>query len=165
MERRRWNGVRAGVMAAIVLTFQAGCGPGALSDTERAGITEEVDGVVASLFEAMNAHDLDAIAGHYDDGADFVYVGCTSVRVGFENVRRIMEMWHRASPEVTFDHEVLTLRAITRDVAAATVRATTSEDTVLFWSFILRRDADGWRIAHEHESWADCPEQRSHPTV
>lgn len=161
MGRKRWS-VTA---AAIVLSFQAGCGPGAPSEAERARVAEEVEGAVASLFEAMNAHDVEAVSGHYRDSPEFTYVGCTTVRVGFDNVRRIMEMWHQASPDVTFDPEVLAVRAITRDVAAATVRATTSEDAMLFWSFILHRDADGWRIAHEHESWADCPDQRPHPSV
>lgn len=161
MGRKGWSVTGA----ALVVAFLAGCGPGAPSEADRAQIAEDVEGAVTSLFEAMNAHDVDAIAGHYDGSAEFTYVGCTTVRVGFDNVRRIMELWHRDSPGVTFDAEVLTVRVITRDVAAATVRATTSDDAMLFWSFILHRDADGWRIAHEHESWADCPDQRPHPSV
>lgn len=151
-------------IAALVLA-QPACAPGDLSEADRARVEEEVSGFVGSLFAAMNEHDVEAISGHYDGSPEFVYVGCTTVRVGFESVQRLMSAWNQANPDATFDHQILATRVLDRDAAAVTVRAATSDGELLFWTFVARRAPDGWRIAYEHESWSDCPDQRPHPTT
>lgn len=153
------------VLGVVALsTFQAGCTTGDLTEDQRAGVAEEVESFVASLFGAMNDHDVDAIVSHYDGSAEFIYVGCTSVRAGFQSLERVMRAWSRTNEDVTFDHEILGTRVLDRRTAAVVVQAVTSDQNVLFWTYVVKRDADGWHVAHEHESWSDCPEARGpHP--
>ena len=162
MREIRLNVVVLGVMLAV-----AACGPQqSLTEEQRGALEGEVAVFVDSLFAAMNAHDVDAIAAHYDQTEAFTYVGCTSIRTGFESLRRVMEAYYPANPDVSFEHDVATTRILDRQDAVATVTATTGDDVTLYWSFVLRRsDAGEWRITHEHESWPECPAPRSHPSL
>ncbi len=161
MRGRAWSAMGL----AALLAFQPACGPGTLSEQDRAAVEEEMDGFVASLFEAMNAGDVDGIAGHYDAGPEFFYVGCTVVTRGFDRVRSLMRMYYGSHPDVRFNPQVQATRVLDRDAAAVTVSATTSADEHLFWTFVVHRTAEGWKIAQEHESWSDCPGRRPHPDL
>lgn len=159
MRKTRWQ-----ALALMALVAAGGCGQ-TLSEAERGRVEQEVAVFVDSLFAAMNTNDPDAIAAHYDRSDAFTYVGCTSVRLGFESLERIMRGYYGSRPTVSFEHELVTTRVLDRDGAVATVTATTSDDTILYWTYVVSRTADGWRIVYEHESWADCPEQRPHPSL
>lgn len=162
MREIRW---RAVALAAVVAA--AACGPQqSLTEEQRGAMEDEVAVFVDSLFAAMNAHDVDAIAAHYDRTEAFTYVGCTSIRTGFESLERVMQAYYTANPDVSFDHEVATTRILDRQGAVATVTAATGDDVTLYWSFVLRRSVSGeWRITYEHESWPECPAPRRHPAM
>ena len=151
--------------AAALLVGQVACAQGAVSEREREAIEDELGAFVTSLFDAMNEGDVEAIASHYAATPGFVYVGCTVVTQGFEQVRSLMDMWYSSNPDLTFTHQVQATTVLDRNAAAVSVNATTSQDGYLFWTFVTERTTQGWKIVHEHESWADCPPRRPHPVI
>ncbi len=154
--------MRYAAVTNLALTLAVGaCQPAsqALTDSQRAAITAELQAAVTSLFDAMNAHDAERLLGHYLNDEDFAYVGCTVLRLGWEGYATMARMWHRAHPEVTFEHEILHSQVIGPGAAVVTVEGSSTQAPYLMWSLVFTRGNDGaWLIAQEHESWPDCGE-------
>ena len=152
----------AGVLALGV----AACGNPAAQELDVAGITEEVEGAVASLFEAMNSGDGEAVMAHYQGVGNFLYAGITRTAADFENWSAQARAWYASHPDVEFEHQLLSLQVMAPTVAVTAVQGSSTEAEFLLWTHVwVKDDATGrWLITSEHESWPDCVDPpRAHP--
>jgi hypothetical protein len=84
--------------------------------------------------------------------------------MGWEAFSSRVGVYYEANPEVEFHQEVLRVQVLSPTVAVAALTGGSSEAEALFWTEVLVREADGWKIAHEHESWPGCsPPSSPHP--
>jgi ketosteroid isomerase-like protein len=121
----------------------------------------EAEAAVMSFFEATNDGDSDHLLAHYHQGPELVQVACTEVRRGYDRVEPLIRRWLVDRPEVRLEYEVVRSAALGRDGAVVAAQGLNERGEALFWTYVLRRDADGvWRIVQEHQSWADCREPR-----
>jgi ketosteroid isomerase-like protein len=146
---------------AVALGGCAGAGgaDGAMSDAERATVAEEAEGVIASMFEAMNAAAADSVLSHYT--ADpFVRITCTQVqnRALFLTGTRA---YYRSRDSLDFRYRITGSRALSSDAAVVSASGGLPDVSGLFWTWVLEREDGQLKIVHEHESWPDCPEPRS----
>lgn len=149
--------------AATVVACDIDRGPD-LGSGERERVTADAEAVVAGYFAASNDLDTDRLLAHYHQGPELVQVACTTVRRGFSAVEPMLRGWHADRPDVDLSYDVIRSEALGRDAAVVAARGRNQDGLALFWTFVLRRDADGeWRIVQEHQSWPDCPEPRRHP--
>lgn len=144
---------RSALVSMIVLAAVA-CGSGSQD-----AVVAEAEATIASLFDAMNGDDADAVLGHYTTG-DLTQLACTRVhdRPYFEGIVR---SYYRGGSERAFDYEVTAARALGPDAALVTAVGGSEDADNLFWTWALEREDGGLRIVHEHESWADCPAPRT----
>lgn len=151
--------MRMGILAALAAGLVAGCGPApevapdALPQSDLQEITAQVDSTVASLYEAMNAHDDERVMAHYLPTDDFLYVGVSDAVQGWQAFSSIMAPWYRAHPDVVFEYQVMHIQVLSRGTATVTVRGSSTEAPHLMWTRTLVNHEGQWRIALEHESW------------
>jgi ketosteroid isomerase-like protein len=160
MKMRTGRGL--GPCGALVTTLLAlgGCDRPDAGDGDPAAAEQ----VVADLFASMNARDAERVLAHYVPGDDLVHVACTTIRRGHEPVARVLRTWLEDHPELAIEHRVVRSQALGRAAAVIAADGVREDGTRLYWTFVLRRDADGsWRVLQEHQSWAGCREQRVHP--
>jgi len=151
------------LVTATVLTVA--CQPPArLSDAQRHRITTQVDSVVSDLYDAMNAHDADAVMRHYLPGDTFLYVGVTDVIQGHDAFAQTMGPWYQAHPDVTFEYGILHTQVLSPTTATVTTKSSTDEAPFLTTTRTLVFQDGRWFVALEHESWpgAETPGP-SHP--
>jgi ketosteroid isomerase-like protein len=155
--------IAVGVGAAAGL---AGCAP-AGEDAGRAAHDEAAaaaERVVEELFTAMNERDADAVLARYVSGDELVHIACTRIRTGRNQLEGLMRGWLEEEAEIGIEHRIVQTRALGAGAAVVAADGARADGTRLYWTFIVRRDADReWRILQEHQSWAGCREQRVHP--
>jgi uncharacterized protein (TIGR02246 family) len=120
---------------------------------QRSRIVTQVDSVISDLYQAMNAHDADAVMSHYLPGDTFLYVGVSDVLQGHEAYAGTMGPWYRAHPDVTFEYGILHTQVLSPTTATVTVKASTEESPYLTTTRTLVLQDGQWFIALEHESW------------
>jgi hypothetical protein len=86
--------------------------------------------------------------------------------MGFETFAERVTPYYRTNTEITFQQEILRIQILSPTSAVVTLKGSSTGAEHLFWTEVLVREADGrWLIAHEHESWPDCPAPPPlHPT-
>lgn len=131
---------------------------------QRTRIVVQVDSVVADLYDAMNAHDAEAVMAHYLPGDAFLYVGVTDILQGHDAFARTMGPWYRAHPDVTFEYGIVHTQVLSPTTATVTVKSSTQEAPYLTTTRTLVLRDGRWLVALEHESWpgAKTP-TASHP--
>ncbi len=127
--------------------------PARLTDAQRGRITTQVDSVVADLYDAMNAHDADAVMSHYMPGDMFLYVGVTEVIQGHDAFAETMGPWYPSHPDVTFQYGILHTQVLSPTTATVTTKASTEQTPFLTTTRTLVLQDGRWFIALEHESW------------
>jgi ketosteroid isomerase-like protein len=145
------------VTGPLILSLIA-CGSPDGQRPDVSAITSEVEAAVGSFFQAMNAHDGDAVIGHYVGPENFLYAGITNVAVDWETWSGQVQAWYRANSDVEFTHELMSIQVVAPTVAVATVRGSSSEAEALLWTQVWAKDAETgrWLITTEHESWPEC---------
>lgn len=148
----------------LILVLGA-CDPQSAQDLDVPQVTAEVEGAVASLFEAMNAGDVDAVLDHYMGDGNFLFAGVTRVLTDREAWSERVQLWYRVNDEVTFEHQLLSLQVLAPTVAVTAIQGGSTEAEFLLWTQTWVKDATGrWLIAAEHESWPECVDPpRAHP--
>lgn len=143
--------------AALLLTGAlAACqaSPATLTDAQRSTAEEEVRDAVSALMADMNAHDSDAVLGHYEHSEDFSYAGVSDILLGWEGFAGTVSPWYGSHEDVSFSYEIVQVRVLAGDVALAVLKGSSTEAPSLVWTEVLKKDGDGrWLIVHEHESW------------
>jgi hypothetical protein len=135
-----------------------------LDPAREAALREEVRGTLYGLTEAMNSHDPDQIFRYYRGDGEFLYLGCTEIVLSWEAFSDRARTFYRANPEVTFQQEVVRIQVLSPTVAVAASRGGSTDAEDLFWTQVLVRGSEGWRVAYEHESWPGCsPAPAAHP--
>jgi uncharacterized protein (TIGR02246 family) len=149
----------------VLLAVLSACRGPSFQEEALDSIEAEVREAVASLFDAMNNHDAQGVLSHYERSEGFTYVGVTDVRTTYESFARTIAPWYERHPEVSFQHEVVSVRALPPAAAVVTIRGSSSEGTSLAWTQVFVKDDSGrWLVAHEHEAWPGAPEgPQPHP--
>lgn len=133
--------------------------PAALTDSQRDALAADVNQAAADLYEAMNAHDVDRVLGHYVPTDAFRYVGVSDVMYGYQVFESVTRPWYRANPDVTFEHTILDTRVVSPTVAIVIAQGSSTVSPHLMWTRVFVLQDGTWLIALEHESWpgADSP--------
>ena len=147
----------------LLALFPTACTPGSapLTANEEAALKLEVSETLAGLTAAMNAHDPEQVFSFYRQDDSFFYLGCTDVLPGWGTFASRVGDYYRFSTDVTFEQNLLSIQLLSRTVAVAAMRGSSSEAENLFWTEVLQKDESGrWLITYEHESWPGCPVPR-----
>ena len=143
---------------ALALIIASACGapsPGG-SGFDPGEVEAHVRAASATLVDALNAHDADAILDLYDLEEGFTQVVCTEVRTnpqGFANLTRAL---HTQFKDAVYTMRVSSVRVLGPDVAVVASEGTMTGP--FFVTRVLRKAADGrWLVTWEHQSWPGCP--------
>lgn len=149
--------VGSALVAALAVAGCTGADSRETAD-DQAAVVEEAEATVASLFEAMNAADGEAVLDQYSED-DFSRVSCTQMqdRAFFGQV---VQSYYRSRDSLSFEYEVAASTALGPDAAVVSASGGSPDVDGLFWTWVLHREAGELRIVHEHESWTDCPPPR-----
>lgn len=138
--------------------------PGPLDQERKNAIIREVEETLSGLTQAMNSQEAEEVLGYFRESEEFLYLGCTDYLMGWEAFSRRVGFYYEANPEVEFHQEILRVQVLSPTVVVAALTGGSTKAEALFWTEVLVREADGWKIAHEHESWPGCPAPSSpHP--
>jgi ketosteroid isomerase-like protein len=161
-------GVLAGVTGLALGLAVVACngerGP-ELSEGAQAEVAAEAGSFIEGFFAAQNERDTERVLAHYHPGPELIQVACTEVLQGYQSIERVIRLWHSDQPDGGLEYEVVRAAAAGGDGAVVAARGLNARGDALFWTFVLRREADGeWRVIQEHQSWAGCqePRQRRH---
>jgi uncharacterized protein (TIGR02246 family) len=162
-----------GVVAALALIGVVGCGPAPEAEpTVQQPVTdpnEEAGQIVEMLnssAQAWSAGDLDGFMDDYWNDPDLTFSGPAGVTRGWEGVREryLRTYW---APGVTRDslrfedlevkmlgdaHALVLGRYVLHQPGSGTTNATG------FYSLVLWKTADGWKIVHDHSSAEETSE-------
>jgi len=159
-------GMARGTMVWVWCLLALGCSPSAerLDPAREEALREEVRETLSGLTQAMNSGDPDRIFRYYRGDEEFLFLGCTDVLLGWSAFSGRVATFYRANPEVSFQQEVVRIQILSPTVAVAALRGGSSDAEELFWTEVLVREGEGWKIAYEHESWPGCsPAPTPHP--
>jgi ketosteroid isomerase-like protein len=169
------RGITIWLASAVLMAGCGEAGPGATPDGALAlsdahagrevAAPPGVEAVIEALFDGVRAGDPDAVMAAYSRGDGFVYVGCTTARLGIEAMERMTAMYHGQAGARSATYELLSVRPVGADAAVVTARGSVGGAGSLHWTWVLEREAEGWRIAHEHESWPGCEAPSTHPAM
>ena len=162
-----------GAMATLVLLGVAGCEPApeaeptaqqtvADQDEEIARITEMLN----SSAEAWSAGDLDGFMDDYWNDPDLTFSGSTGVTRGWEGVREryLRTYWAPGATRDSLRFEDLEVRMLGDTHALVLGRyvlhqpETDTANATGFYSLVLWKTADGWKIVHDHTSAEETSE-------
>jgi ketosteroid isomerase-like protein len=156
---------RMGQVATVILVGAvlggctgSGVGDAGMSDSERVAVVEEAEAAIASMFDAMNAGDAEAVLEYYSAGP-FIRISCTQIQDPGE-FRIATELYYRTRDSLQFHYHVIGSRALSPDAAVVSASGGLPEVDGLFWTWVLEREEGQMKVVHEHESWAGCPEIR-----
>jgi len=149
----------ARVLVASCMVLSVACTPSGetLDQARKEALRAEVQETLSGLTQAMNSHDPEQILEYYQGDDDFLYLGCTEVVLGWDAFTQRVGMYYLANPEVTFHQETTWIQILGPTVAVAALRGGSSKAENLFWTEVLVKGADGWKVSYEHESWPGCP--------
>ncbi len=162
-----------GVVATLVLLGAAGCAPSpgaeptaqqtvADQEEEAARITE----MLHSSAESWGAGDLDGFMDDYWNDPDLTFSGSTGVTRGWESVRQryLRTYWAPGAQRDSLRFEDLEVRMLGDAHALVLGKYVLHQpdsgttNATGFFSLVLRRTVDGWRIVHDHTSAEEGPE-------
>jgi uncharacterized protein (TIGR02246 family) len=121
----------------------------------------EIRAMLEASARSWNEGDLEAFLDDYQDAPTTAFVGSTVTHGVAEIRRRYLESyWRTGKPAQHLRFESIDVRPLGGDYALALGRyvlltpgTTTTEGTGWF-SLVLARTADGWKIIHDHSSEA-----------
>jgi beta-aspartyl-peptidase (threonine type) len=162
-----------GVVATLVLLGAAGCAPSpgaeptaqqtvADQEEEAARITE----MLHSSAESWGAGDLDGFMDDYWNDPDLTFSGSTGVTRGWESVRQsyLRTYWAPGAQRDSLRFEDLEVRMLGDAHALVLGKYVLHQpdsgttNATGFFSLVLRKTVDGWRIVHDHTSAEEGPE-------
>ena len=123
--------------------------------------SSEISAMLASSAESWNRGDLEGYLDDYLDSEETAFIGST-VTLGKNEVRRryLESYWKTGKPAQNLSFTELHVRqlgadhAVTRGRYILTDPATGSRVDTGFFTLVLMRTGDGWRILHDHSSAA-----------
>ncbi len=176
---RRRLGVRTGLrrflIALPVLAAFGGCKVAEVP-RDRAGsegavgqeVAAEVTGMLQASAASWNAGDLDGFLDDYWNSPDLTFSGATGVTRGWENVRQryLRSYWAPGASRDSLRFEAMEVTPLGVEHALALgryvlFRPTPEGEEVSgtgYFSLVLRRTEDGWKIIHDHTSSSPPPE-------
>ena len=160
MRRGRTRQLAMTVLAAAALSGCAGTGgaDAAMTEAERAAVEEEAEAAIASLFDAMNAADAEAVLDHYS-AEPFDRISCTQIQ-DRSLFMTATESYYRTRDSLDFQYQIRGSRALSPGVAVVSASGGLPDADGLFWTWVLEREDGRLKVVHEHESWPGCPEPR-----
>lgn len=161
-----------GAVATLVLLGAAGCVPApeaeptarqtvADQEEEAARITE----MLLSSAQAWSSGDLDGFMDDYWNDPDLTFSGSTGVTRGWEGVRQryLRTYWAPGAQRDSLRFEDLEVRMLGDAHALVLGRyvlhqpESDTTNATGFFSLLLWKTVDGWRIVHDHTSAEDRP--------
>ena len=142
------------LLAALLLSVAcAARTPAGASDAASA-----VPAMLRASAEAWNRGDLESFLDDYLDSPETTFVG-TDLSFGVDRIREryLRSYWRTGRPEGLLRFEDLHVRPLGADHALAHGRYVLTdpnggEQGTGFFSLVLVRTSDGWRIIHDHSS-------------
>lgn len=160
-------------LLALALLGAPGCRPAPVAeDSDRpSAMDQEAEAaqiveMLRSSAEAWNGGDLDGFMDDYWNDPDLTFSGSTGVTRGWEDVRQryLRTYWAPEANRDSLRFEELEVRILGEAHALALGRyvlhqpeSGTTTGTG-FFSLVLWKTADGWRIVHDHTSAEEAPE-------
>ncbi|MEE9162052.1 MAG: nuclear transport factor 2 family protein [Candidatus Neomarinimicrobiota bacterium] len=137
---------------AVALAMLPACSP----SPDRAAISADVLAVLDRQQAAWNAGDIEGFMAGYAQGDSTRFVGGSGPTTGWQQV---LDGYRRRYPDtaamgwLTFSHTVV--EVISSDAALVVGRYALQREADAPWGWftlLLRRTPDGWRIVHDHTS-------------
>lgn len=121
-----------------------------------------VETMLDRMAEAWNDGDLDGVMSFYADAASTTLVTPEGPVFGRDAIRAVYAPWFDTGarrPRVRFEEiQVRTLPPLVGIVTGRRVVRSTSLDSGAGWfTLVVRRVGDGWRIVHDHPDFAYTP--------
>jgi beta-aspartyl-peptidase (threonine type) len=136
-------------------------------ESGQAGVVSDVTEMLQASSASWNAGDLDGFLDDYWESEDLTFSGASGVTRGWEDVRERYERgyWAPGVERDSLRFEDLQVTALGNDHALALGRYVLfrpedggSVTNTGYFSLVLRRMEDGWKIIHDHTS-ATPPEE------
>jgi len=131
-------------------------------------VAAEVTGMLQASAASWNAGDLDGFLDDYWNSRDLTFSGATGVTRGWEDVRQryLRSYWAPGASRDSLRFEDVEVAPLGMDHALALgryvlFRPTPGGEDVSgtgYFSLVLRRTEDGWKIIHDHTSASPPPE-------
>lgn len=144
------------VLLATLLLLSASCA--ARSPAGSSDAASAIPAMLRASAEAWNRGDLESFLDDYLDSSETTFVG-SDVSFGVDEIREryLRSYWRTGQPEGLLRFEDLHVRPLGTDHALARGRYVLTdrngaEQGTGFFSLVLVRTSDGWRIIHDHSS-------------
>lgn len=147
---------RSLVLSLALLSACSGPPRTSLTDAERQTVVTEVRGVMGELLEAMNAHEPGRVMSFFSDAPEFLALTCTSYLTGGQTFKAMAGPTHGPGRGTTFQHQVVSVQALSPTAAVVSLRGSSSLAPALFWTRVLVKEEGRWIITYEHQSWPGC---------
>ncbi|MDT8340709.1 MAG: nuclear transport factor 2 family protein [Longimicrobiales bacterium] len=159
--------MRLALPTALAAALTIGCQPApspTLTPEASAVVDREVRAAAGALIQAMNGGDSASALAFFRDAPEFFYLGCTDYILGGQTFRRLVGPYYQRTDEGRIELEVVMTQVLAPTVAVVSLRGASRTGRALFATQVWRREADGWQVSAEHESWPGCAEPRDpHP--
>lgn len=162
--RRPRPGRRAAVPALIGILLVTGC---RFETVPEEDIEASIETMLRRTAEAWNSGDLDGVMSFYADASSTALVTPEGPVFGRAAIRAVYEPWFRAGARrarIRFeDIEVRTQPPLVGIVTGRRVREGGSADPTSGWfTLVVRRVGNGWRIVHDHPDFVYTPISNRH---
>jgi beta-aspartyl-peptidase (threonine type) len=160
-------------MATLVLLGAAGCGPAPEAETTAQQMVADQDEETGRIVEMLNssaeawsAGDLDGFMDDYWNDPDLTFSGPAGVTRGWQGVRDryLRTYWAPGVARDSLRFEDLEVRMLGEAHALVLGRyvlyqpESSTTNATGFYSLVLWKTADGWKIVHDHSSAEETSE-------
>lgn len=143
----------------------AGCRPEPATQRAAASpadVTAQIEEMLHASARSWNAGDLDAFLDDYASSPRTSFAGATGVIYGIDEIRARYEQtfWAPGAARDSLSFDILEVRALEADHALALGRyiltnpASGAVVSTGYFSLVLERQDEGWKIIHDHTSQA-----------
>jgi len=155
---------RRATLALLGLLVLAGC---RFETVPEEDIEASIETMLEQTAEAWNSGDLDGVMSSYVDAASTAIVTPEGPVFGREAIRAVYAPWFDAGARrarIQFeDVKVRTLPPLVGIVTGRRVREGGSPDPTSGWfTLVVRRVGNGWRIVHDHPDFVYTPLSNPH---
>lgn len=159
--RTRWTS--ATMFSAFVLSVATGCTL-QVGEDEGTGLEASVAAMLESSASAWNEGDLDGFMATYADAATTSFMTLEGPVYGTEQIRAgYAPAFEPGAPRDSARFEDLTVRQLPPLIGLATARYVLYQGEQVtstgWFTLVLRRVGDGWRVIHDHSSESPPTEQ------
>lgn len=141
----------------------AGCGAGASSSppaVDTAAVTAEITAMLDASAQSWNRADLDGFLDDYMSGDSTTFSGAAGVRRGIDRIREsyVRGYFSTGRPQHDLAFSEIEVRPLGASHALALGRYTLTEPetgdvaSTGYFSLVLARTDQGWKIIHDHSS-------------